>query len=106
MTCYVIVVVHKFIAGLCVALRGDRVLTHKFSDIRNMECQTLHLNMPNRAKLQKHFRPRRPSHTRDSLPKPQPCHAMLKYGASVSRRMGICFMDYVISSVLSITFIA
>jgi len=42
----VIVVVHKFIVGLCVALWGDRVLTHKFSDIRNMGWQTLYLNIP------------------------------------------------------------
>jgi hypothetical protein len=57
MTCYVIVVVHKFIVGLCVALLGDRVLTHKFSDIRNMKCQTLYeplqpaMNTPNHADL-------------------------------------------------------
>jgi len=35
-------VVHKFIVGLCVALLGDRVLTHKFSDIRNMEWRMLY----------------------------------------------------------------
>jgi hypothetical protein len=54
MTCYVSVVVHKFIVGLCVALLGDRVL-NKFSDIRNMECQTLYeplqpaINTPDHA---------------------------------------------------------
>jgi len=46
MTCYVIVVVHKFIVGMGLSHYVVFAQNSGFPDIRNMEWRTLHLDMP------------------------------------------------------------